>query len=106
MNSNAIIPVAVVAILNGIFSPWVLAIFVLYPVWYPAWLPQYAQLVYMASSLILSTLTIMAAGVPAALYERLSTQAKPIVVASIWLVGTIMLTLPALPNIVTALSQG
>ena len=106
MDRNALIPVMAVAIVNGIFSPWVLAIFVLYPVWYPFWLPQYAQFVYMASSLILSTLTIMMAGVPAALYERLSTQARPVVVASIWLAGTVMLTLPALPNILTALSQG
>ena len=106
MDRNALIPVMAVAIVNGIFSPWLLAVFVLYPIWYPAWLPQYAQLVYMASALILSTLTIMAAGVPAALYERFSAQARPVVVASIWLAGAVLLTLPALPNILTALSQG
>lgn len=106
MNRKAIVPVMAVAIVNGIFSPWVLAIFVLYPIWYPGWLPQYAQLVYMASSLILSTLTIMVAGVPAALYERLSGHANAIVMASIWLAGAVLLTLPALPNVFLALSHG
>lgn len=106
MNRNLLLPIMAVAIVNGIFSPWVLAIFVLYPVWYPAWLPQYAQLVYMASSLILSTLTIMAAGVPAALYERLSGHPNAVAVASVWLAGAVLLTLPALPNVMLALSHG
>jgi len=103
MNRNALVPIMAIAIVNGIFSPWVLAVFVLYPVWYPAWLPQYAQLVYMASSLILSTLTIMAAGVPAALYERFSSGANPAMTTSVWLAGTLVLTLPALPNVLRAL---
>ena len=106
MNRNALVPIMAVAIVNGIFSPWILAVFVLYPVWYPGWLPQYAQLVYMASALILSTLTLMAAGVPAALYERLSKTPSPLGVAAIWLAGAVLLTLPAVPNILLALSLG
>lgn len=103
MERNGLVPVMAVAILNGIFSPWVLVAFVLYPVWYPAWAPATTQFVYMASALILSTLTIMLAGVPAALYQRLAAQPSGIVVATIWLAGTVLLTLPAVPNVLRAL---
>ncbi|MCO5156972.1 MAG: hypothetical protein M9945_09505 [Aquamicrobium sp.] len=103
MNRNALVPIMAVAIVNGIFSPWLLAVFVLYPIWYPAWLPQYAQLVYMASALILSTLTIMVSGVPAAIHERISGGANPALTTSLWLAGALVLTVPALPNVMLAL---
>ncbi|MCO5146457.1 MAG: hypothetical protein M9895_09825 [Aquamicrobium sp.] len=103
MNRNALVPIMAVAIVNGIFSPWLLAVFVLYPIWYPAWLPQYAQLVYMASALILSTLTIMVPGVPAAIHERISGGANPALTTSLWLAGALVLTVPALPNVMLAL---
>lgn len=103
MNRNALVPIMAVAIVNGIFSPWLLAVFVLYPIWYPAWLPQYAQLVYMASALILSTLTIMVSGVPAAIHERISGGANPALTTSLWLAGSLVLTVPALPNVMLAL---
>jgi hypothetical protein len=98
-----LVPVMAIAIVNGIFSPWVLVVFVLYPVWYPAWAPQTREFVYMASAIILSTLTLMLAGVPAALYERFSSRPRGFVVASIWIVCAALLTLPALPNIMRAL---
>lgn len=103
MDRNALVPVMAVAIVNGIFSPWVLGVFLLYPVWYPSWAPMLAQPVYMASALILSTLTLMVAGVPAALYERLAGAARPTVTAAIWLAGAVLLTLPAVPNVLRAL---
>ena len=106
MHRNSLVPVMAVAIVNGIFSPWVLMVFLLYPVWYPSWAPAYAQIVYMCSALILSTLTIMLAGVPAALYERWSAAPKPVVVSSIWLAVTVLLTLPAIPNVLRALGGG
>lgn len=106
MHRNSLVPVMAVAIVNGIFSPWVLMVFLLYPVWYPSWAPAYAQIVYMCSALILSTLTIMLAGVPAALYERLSAARRPVVVSSIWLAVTVLLTLPAIPNVLRALGGG
>ena len=89
--------------INGIFSPWVLVVFVLYPIWFPSWAPAYTQVVYMASSLILSTLTLMVAGVPAALYERLSGAPRGAVTAAIWFAGTVLLTLPAVSNVLRAL---
>jgi hypothetical protein len=103
MDRNALVPIMAVAIVNGIFSPWVLGVFLLYPVWYPTWAPMMTQPVYMASALILSTLTLMVAGVPAALYERFIGAARPMVTAAIWLAGVILLTLPAVPNVLRAL---
>ena len=106
MDRNALVPVMAVAIVNGIFSPWVLAVFVLYPLWYPSWAPAYAQAVYMLSALILSTITLMLSGVPAALYERFAPAASGTVTAAIWLAGAVLLTLPALPNILRAFGAG
>ncbi len=103
MYRQGLVPVMAVAIVNGIFSPWVLVAFVLYPVWYPSWAPATTQFVYMASALILSTLTLMLSGVPAALYQRLSGQANPIIASAIWFAGAALLTLPAVPNVLRAL---
>jgi hypothetical protein len=98
-----LVPVMAVAIVNGIFSPFVLVVFILYPVWFPSWAPAYSQVVYMLSALLLSTLTIMLAGVPAALYERLFPAPRPAAVGLIWLAGVVLLSLPALPNVFRAL---
>jgi hypothetical protein len=106
MDRNILVPVMAIAIVNGIFSPWVLAVFLFHPVWFPSWVPAYTEFVYMASALILSTLTIMVAGVPAALYERLAANAKSATVGLIWLTGVMVLTLPAVPNVLKALGFG
>lgn len=103
MDRQGLVPVMAVSIVNGIFSPWVLVVFVLYPVWYPSWAPATTQFVYMASALILSTLTLMLAGVPAALYQRLSGNANTMIASAIWFAGAALLTLPAVPNVLKAL---
>ena len=102
-DKSGLVPVALLGIVNGIFSPWVLFVFIGYPVWYPVWAPAYSEFVYMLSALILSTLTIMVAGVPAALYSRLSASPIAQVTGVIWLAGAALLTLPAVPNVLRAL---
>jgi hypothetical protein len=96
------------AILNGIFSPLLLFIFLLRWTWYPYFLPQYQEMATMVSALILSSLTLMIAGVPAALLERArrtnDAAETSDLSALIWLAGTVLLTIPALPNILRALS--
>jgi hypothetical protein len=42
--------------------------------------------------------------VPAALYERLSSKPRGELVAIIWLAGAVLLTLPAITNVMRALS--
>lgn len=93
------------AILNGLFSPYLLFIFLLRWTWYPYFLPQLQEIVTFGSSLILSTLTLMIAGIPAALYERSrSPDETTDTSALIWLAGTVMLTIPVIPNILRALA--
>jgi hypothetical protein len=107
MPQHNIVVVVGLAIVNGIFSPALIAIFALQGIWYPFFLPPVLGLVFALSSLILSTLTMMAAGVPAALYERLASDGKSSFTSGlIWLAGMIVLTLPALPNIFKALGAG
>lgn len=52
------------------------------------------------ASLMLSTLTIILAGIPAAIYERVVGATEDSTEASlwIWLAGTALLTLPAIGN--------
>jgi len=88
-------------IVNGIFSPFVPAIFILWPVWYPALLlPISMPLILFLSSIMLATATLLASGVPAAIYERIAgSQDSDRVSVGIWLVGAILLSLPALRRV-------
>ena len=106
MNRNMLAPIMILAMLNGIFSPFVLGVFLTWPLWYPSFLPAAAQGVYFASALILSTLTIMIAGVPAALYERFAAPLSGKVTGMVWLAVTALLTLPALGNMLRAMGAG
>ncbi|MDP3897885.1 MAG: hypothetical protein Q8Q62_14535 [Mesorhizobium sp.] len=104
MDRNALVPIMALAIVNGIFSPFVLVVFLANWFWYPhTFLPAMPQIISMFSALILSTLTIMVSGVPAALYQRLSAQPNGPAIGFIWLVGAALLTLPAVPNVIRAL---
>lgn len=93
-----------VAMLNGLFSP-ALRIAVLFsPVWYPGFLPASAGLLFLLSSLIVATFTLMIAGIPAAIYERLSGAGQSTFLSmGIWLAGVLLLTAPAVPNMLRAL---
>ena len=93
-----------VAIANGLFSPALLPVFALQGIWYPFFLPASLPLILLLSSLLLSTLTLMLAGVPAALYERLIGDGKSSRASGlIWLAAAVLLTLPAVPNMLAAL---
>ena len=58
------------------------------------------SLTLMFASLMVSTATIILAGIPAAIYERLIGAKDNSTIASlwIWLAGTAILTLPAIGN--------
>jgi hypothetical protein len=107
MSHNNIAIIVGLAILNGIFSPLLIGVFALQGIWFPFFLPPMLPLVFALSSLILSTLTLMIAGVPAALYERLAGDGTSSFTSGlIWLGGVLLLTLPAVPNILKALGLG
>jgi hypothetical protein len=89
--------IAAVATANGIFSPDLLGIIALAPLWYPEWLPGDAATLFMLGSLIWATTTLLLGGVPAALIER----SFPSIAAGpaplwIWLAGVTLLSLSGL----------
>ena len=59
-----------------------------------------APLIFFFASLMLSTITIILAGIPAAIYERIVGAKEDSTAASlwIWLAGTAILALPAVGN--------
>ena len=102
-----IIVTAALAILNGVMSPFLLSVFVLYPLWYPNWAPVDQTTVVTLSSLILSSSMLMVTGVPAALYERFTgKQSTDVTSAAIWLGCMVIATLPTLAPLMAALSGG
>jgi hypothetical protein len=107
MPQQNIVIIVGICILNGIFSPALALVFALHGLWYPFFLPPMLPLIFTLSSLILSTMTLMIGGVPAALYERLAGGGKSSLVSGlVWLAGVLLLTLPALPNAFRALGLG
>jgi uncharacterized protein YqgC (DUF456 family) len=107
MTPGSLVPIIGLAIVNGMFSPALIVVFAMRALWYPFFLPASLPAVFLASSLILSTLTLMIAGVPSALYERFSGSEQTTQTSGlIWLVAVAFLTLPAIPNILKALGLG
>jgi hypothetical protein len=104
MAEHNLVIVIGLAILNGLFSPVLGIVFALQGLWYPFFLPASLAAVLMLCSLIVSTLTLMIGGVPAALYERIVSGGRSTPLSGLlWLAGVLVLTLPALPNILKAL---
>ena len=102
-----IIATVALAILNGITSPFLLPVFVLYPLWYPNWAPVDQTMVITLSSLILSSALLMVTGVPAALYERMAGErGTGVISAAIWLGCMVLATVPAIPALSAVLTGG
>jgi hypothetical protein len=84
------------AIVNGIFSPLLPQALAAVLIMGPAFFASSIGVLFFFSSLLLATLTIMVAGVPAALYERFTGAEESTEVSMwIWLAGTAIITLPA-----------
>lgn len=91
-----IVAIAGFAILNGMFSPLLPQAIGAVLIMAPAFFATSIGLLFFLSSLLLSTLTIMVAGVPAALYERYTGAEDSTPVSMwIWLAATALFTLPA-----------
>jgi hypothetical protein len=104
MDRNVLVPVMALSILNGIFSPFMLIVYLANWFWYPGtFLPASSEIIAMLSSIIFATLTLMVSGVPAAVYERTKGQAGGRAAGIVWLVAAAFLTLPAIPNALRAL---
>jgi hypothetical protein len=86
-----------VAVLNGIFSPYLVLVLQFAPIWFPTWAPADPSVVFYLASLITATTTLLVGGVPAAILER----AAPVFADTIgsrlaWLAGCLVLSIPAL----------
>ena len=95
------IGIAFFGMINGIFNQVPLLFALIHvQILSPALLFGSVSLTLMFSSLMVSTATIIVAGIPAALYERLVGTKDDSTVASlwIWLAGTALLTIPAFEN--------
>ncbi|MFM2042819.1 MAG: hypothetical protein RLY86_1395 [Pseudomonadota bacterium] len=91
-----------VAVLNGLFSPHLLTVYLLWPVWFPTLVvTPSGNFVLFFSSLILSTTTLMVSAAVAALYERLrrlpDTTSES---AGVWLAAAVLLSGEALLRLV------
>ncbi|MDO8875448.1 MAG: hypothetical protein Q8M24_15735 [Pseudolabrys sp.] len=95
------IGIAFFGMINGIFNQTALLFALIHvQVLAPALLFGSTGLTLMFSSLMVSTATIVLAGIPAALYERfagIKDDSTPVSLW-IWLAGTALLTLPAIGN--------
>jgi hypothetical protein len=95
------IGIAFFGMINGIFNQLALLFALIHvQILAPALLFGSVPLTLMFSSLMVSTATIILAGIPAALYERFVDAKDDSTVTSlwIWLAGTAILTLPAIGN--------
>ena len=102
MDRNAyLIAIAFFGMVNGLFNQsWLLFTLLHMQILAPALLMGSASLTLMFSSLMVSTATIILAGIPAAIYEHVvGAKADSNDVSMwIWLAGTGILTLPAIGN--------
>jgi hypothetical protein len=98
------IGIAFFGMINGMFSQVPLLFALLHvQILAPALLFNSVPLTLLMASLMVSTATIIVAGIPAAIYERLVGPSDDSSTASLWmwLAGTALLTLPAFGNFVT-----
>lgn len=89
------------AIINGIFSPLIGAMIPFVLVLMPAFFLESLSALFFLASILLSTLTLILGGVPAALYERwVGATESDVVSMWLWLAGVGLLTLPAAANFI------
>ncbi len=72
MEHRHIFSIAMIAsAIVGMTSPFTFIVWILSPLWAPVWLFGSRELLLFLSMIVVSTTTLLLAGVPAALYERL-----------------------------------
>ena len=89
-----------VSVLNGLFSPFLAVAVPIAAVLMPEIFPRSVGWVLFFSSLLVASATLLVSGIPAALYERLVDRGRgSVAVMAIWIVGAVLLALPALRHI-------
>lgn len=84
-----------VSLLNGFISPMTKLVFLLAPLWMPDFLPVTLEILFHAAVLFVAVGTLLLAGVPAAIVERIRRQTTSDRASmTIWLGTAVLLTLP------------
>src|SRR5690606_35488261 len=93
-----LIAVAGISLLNGMhFSPYFDPVFILLKSYIAGTLLTTPLVLFYLTSIFISLMTLLIAGIPAALYERLRGLKESIATSiGIWLAGTLLLALPSL----------
>lgn len=99
-NDGMMIGIAGLSLLNGMhFSPFFDPFFILLKPFAPAFFISSPLLLFYFTSLLLSVATLMLAGVPAAIFERVTGRQKSDFASlGIWLLALLLFALPALIN--------
>ena len=88
------------AVVNGIFSPYLNIAVPIVAVLMPEIFPRNPGWVLFFSSILVASTTLFFSGVPAAIHERhIDTDPEAVGPMWTWLIGAMILTIPALPNI-------
>lgn len=95
----AILATVLLAILNGIFSPYWIVVFALQNLWYPFFLPTGILLPVTLTAALLAMFYLLVSAVPAALYEKLSGQSASLASRGIWLATMVVMSWPSWPNL-------
>lgn len=97
MRQHLALVVVMIAVVNGVLSPVVVVVAKLLPTLLPGWALSSPEVQFYLASLVLSAITLIVSGLPAALFER-ATGAQETSGASyaIWIAGASLLSLPAL----------
>ncbi len=87
------------AVVNGIFSPYLNIAVPITAVLMPELFPRNPSWVLFFSSIFVASATLFFAGVPAAIHERFTAEPEATGPMWTWLAAAALLTVPALPNI-------
>jgi hypothetical protein len=86
-----------VSLLNGFTSPMTVLVYLQAPLWMPGFLPATPEVVFQVAVIFVAIGTLLLAGIPAALVERIRRQATSDRGSiAVWLGTTVFLTVPGL----------
>lgn len=88
--------VVIAAAITGLTSPFTTIVWIFSPWWAPVWMFGSVGALLFVSMLLVSTTTLLAAGVPAALYERATGDDSSRRALAIWAAGAVAIMLAGL----------
>lgn len=88
--------IAVVSLVNGLFSPFAMLVLQLFPFWFPGFLSPTMPLLITFSAILTAFATLLLSGIPAAVFERVTGRPDSDPTSLyIWLASAVLVTIPA-----------